>query len=401
MNDKTNKITLHNPYLRDTGKLMRVPILNNDTTSSCFGGSLKRYVEKMNQAQRYLHCRAILDDKRPNQVKKGNKGFYYDSCHLGQNKIASLFQKGAKLLGMSTKQFCPHSLRSLFITNMVNDERVSNEESMKAARHSSVDAHLGYQELGKVSEGNRIQCLLDARPDKEKGPTTKTLSPESPHFVQLQTPASNCSSSSSFSHPGFATQVEWASFCAEKKAFETSLGLANGSPPKNEILDMVTVKRAKMELEGFDDLLKKKKRKKRGKFREQIQKLRDELDIKKEQFESANSMFDRVIEKERLYRRELDTHYDRDVDDLKRDIGCLVDVQKSNEREIAALEEENQRMKADNERLLEIVYGNGRNVLRDSSNIRPVQPRMIPTRAPRNPDEKQLKKPLPAYHPGW
>ena len=219
MNDKTNKITLHNPYLRDTGKLMRVPILNNDTNSSCFGGCLKRYVEKMNKAQRYLHCRAVLNDNRPNQIKKGNKGFYYDSCHLGQNKIASLFQKGAKLLGMSTKQFCPHSLRSLFITKMVNDKRVSNEESMKAARHSSVDAHLGYQELGKVSEGNRIQCLLDARPDKEKGPTTKTLSPESPNLVQLHTPASNSSSSSSCSQPGFATQVEWASFCAEKKSF--------------------------------------------------------------------------------------------------------------------------------------------------------------------------------------
>jgi hypothetical protein len=112
-----------------------------------------------------------------------------------------------------------HSLRSLFITKMVNDKRVSNEESMKAARHSSVDAHLGYQELGKVSEGNRIQCLLDARPDKEKGPTTKTLSPESPNLVQLHTPASNSSSSSSCSQPGFATQVEWASFCAEKKSF--------------------------------------------------------------------------------------------------------------------------------------------------------------------------------------
>ena len=82
-------------------------------------------------------------------------------------------------------------------------------------------------------------------------------------------------------------------------------------------------------------------------------------------------------------------HYDRDVDDLKRDIGCLIDVQKSDERKIAALEEENERMKAENKRLLEIVYGNGRNVLRDNSNIRPVQPRMMATRTPRNPYKKK------------
>ena len=43
---------------------------------------------------------------------------------------------------------------------MVNDESVSMKESMKAARHSSVDAHLGYIEEGKVSEENRITSLL-------------------------------------------------------------------------------------------------------------------------------------------------------------------------------------------------------------------------------------------------
>jgi hypothetical protein len=46
MNDKTNKITLHNPYLRDTGKLMRIPILNDDPKSSCFGGTFKRCYDK-------------------------------------------------------------------------------------------------------------------------------------------------------------------------------------------------------------------------------------------------------------------------------------------------------------------------------------------------------------------
>ena len=46
MNDKTNRITLHNSYLRDTGKLMRIPVLDDNATSSCFGGSLLRYLKK-------------------------------------------------------------------------------------------------------------------------------------------------------------------------------------------------------------------------------------------------------------------------------------------------------------------------------------------------------------------
>jgi hypothetical protein len=46
IDDKTNRITLHNPYSRDTGKLMRMPILDKDPTSSYFGGSLLRYIEK-------------------------------------------------------------------------------------------------------------------------------------------------------------------------------------------------------------------------------------------------------------------------------------------------------------------------------------------------------------------
>ena len=69
MNDKTNRITLHNSYLRDTGKLMRIPVLDDNPTSSCFGGSLLRYLKKMNNDQRFVHCRSIDVLKRPAQIK--------------------------------------------------------------------------------------------------------------------------------------------------------------------------------------------------------------------------------------------------------------------------------------------------------------------------------------------
>ena len=72
---------------------------------------------------------------------------------------------------------------------------------MKAARHSSVSAHLEYQETGQVSEGHRIKCLLDARPDKEKNPgpslkvtTPKTvLLPSTPRTTGQSRPGTNCS----------------------------------------------------------------------------------------------------------------------------------------------------------------------------------------------------------------
>ena len=173
MNDKTNKITLHNSYSRDTGrKLMRIPVMDDDATSSCFAGSLLRYLAKMNDGQRYLHCRSVKEEHGASQLKKGLKGFYDYNLKLGPNKIVELFKECAARLGILSDDFCPHTLRALFITNMVNDGSVSNKESMAADRHLDVKAHLGYQEAGEVSEGNRITCILNVQPDRKRTMTT-------------------------------------------------------------------------------------------------------------------------------------------------------------------------------------------------------------------------------------
>ena len=389
MNDKTNRITLHNSYLRDTGKLMRIPVLDDNPTSSCFGGSLLRYLKKMNNDQRFVHCRSIDVLKRPAQIKKGLKGFYYENCRLGQNKIAQLFKEGAEILGVESNDFCPHSLRALFITNMVNNGNVSNEESMKAARHSSVSAHLEYQETGQVSEGHRIKCLLDARPDKEKspGPSLKVTTPKT--VLPPSTPRTSNSTSSSVPAPGFSTQMEWASFCREKKELGMAMGLEVGSSQES-----INIEKAKRELDGFDDFAIQKKRKK-SKLRKQIENLNGQLEEKREQFNSANSMFDRVIEKERLYRRELDGHYEEDLHRLKGEIHALYGQQEDDRMVITQLHVENDALKVENSRLLGVSY-HRRELFAQKENATAVKPRIISTKPIRNPYIQKPAGPLQA-----
>ena len=268
MNDKTNKITLHNSYSRDTGKLMRIPVMDDDPSSSCFAGSLLRYLAKMNDGQRYLHCRHVKEEHRASQLKKGLKGFYYSNLKLGPNKIADLFKEGADRLGILTDDFCPHSLRALFITNMVNDGSVSNRESMAAARHLDVKAHLGYQEMGEVSEGNRITCILNAQPDRKRTISTPNAT---------STPLTVTSKNSSVSKPGFATQIEWAQFCHEKKELAKAMGMEVNSSQES-----INIEKAKKDLDDLDDFeVKKKKRKGSGKLRKQIEGLQFKLAEKK------------------------------------------------------------------------------------------------------------------------
>ena len=58
---------------------------------------------------------------------------------LGKTKIAELFKKGAKLLGLEDpNDFYPHSLRAMFITSLANDFHLSAKEIMSSARHNSI-----------------------------------------------------------------------------------------------------------------------------------------------------------------------------------------------------------------------------------------------------------------------
>ena len=372
MNDKTNRITLHNPYLRSTGKLMRIPVLDNDPTSSCFGGSLLRYLEKMNPDQRWLHCRAVDGKHRDTQLKKNLKGFYYSSCKLGHHAIATLFREGAEILGILSDDFCPHSLRALFITNMVNDGSVSNKESMMAARHTSVKAHLDYQETGKVSEGLRIKCLLDARPDKKKSPGP-IIEPKTPRSIaSIATPRTGHSKNSSVGKPGISTQLEWASFCEKKREFGKSLGLEVGAEEESECID---IEKAAKEIDEFGEYALKKKRKK-SKLRKKIEDLNRRLEEKEEQFNSASKYFNRVIDFERLYRRELDSHYEDDVLELKRNLEILMGEREKDETTILHLQRENEILRVELERSKSFAFGR-RHLFEEKENHVRMKPRKV------------------------
>ena len=343
MNDKTNKITLHNPRERDCGKLMRLPVLNNDPTSNCFAGSLLRYIEKTDKDQIHLHCRAVPEKNRKVQMNKGLKGFYYQNLNIGPNTISELFKEGAEICGLLSEDFCPHSLRALFITTLVNDENVSIQESMKAARHSSVSAHLEYIQTGKKSEGKRIECLVGAAAKMEKNSVGPNLveNKVSGSLKKSPGPSPKNHSTPQKTPPGFSTQMEWIRFCEEKKEFIKALGL---SPESSQ--ESIDISKAKRKIDDLGEVAVKKRKAHKGKLLKEIRKLRSELrekkallDEKSEQFDSANSMFDRVIERERLYRRELDMHYERDMEEKSRNINCLLHSQDKNQKRVIELQE--------------------------------------------------------------
>ena len=49
--DKTVKLSVNTDYVRDTKNHMRIPVMNDDPTSDDFGGSIKRYLDKLAPGQ--------------------------------------------------------------------------------------------------------------------------------------------------------------------------------------------------------------------------------------------------------------------------------------------------------------------------------------------------------------
>ena len=154
VNDKKQKLDANNSWVRDTSNLVRILILDtsDNTNTNDFGASLKRLKQKAVPGQTrlrfysYWNKDGIFFKKRPIGKEKIRK-FHKDAAddHLGIDPV--LFRGG-------------HVWRNFAITTMVNDPRVSNGESMKAACHSSVSAHLAYQSTDIISEHNRMASLL-------------------------------------------------------------------------------------------------------------------------------------------------------------------------------------------------------------------------------------------------
>ena len=82
------------------------------------------------------------------------------NVHPGKTKIADLFKKGAKILGLDDpKQFYPHSLRAMFITLLANDPSMNPQEIMQSARHASFSSSASYVVSDGQSKSNKFRAL--------------------------------------------------------------------------------------------------------------------------------------------------------------------------------------------------------------------------------------------------
>ena len=161
--DKTHQLSLYKDRVRDTKDCMRVPIMDNDPTSSDFGGCIKRYLDKLAPGQTRIYCKV-----KDGTDHKGKTQYFHPNMPLGKHMISGMFKEAAKILGLpNPEKFTPHSLRAFFITRLANGNGVSDQERMDSSRHDSVGASAIYQERNVHSETNKF-AALGLKPDKRR-----------------------------------------------------------------------------------------------------------------------------------------------------------------------------------------------------------------------------------------
>ena len=157
--DKTHKLDINNDHVRENSDHMRLPVMDNDPTSACLSGSIKRFLDKLAPGQTRIYCKVVPEHVR-NTPGKFHGQFFYPNSPLGRNTILKVFKAGAVILGLPNPEtFSPHSLRAYFVTSLANDSGVSDQERMTASRHSSVAASAIYQVRNNTSEVNRFSAL--------------------------------------------------------------------------------------------------------------------------------------------------------------------------------------------------------------------------------------------------
>lgn len=197
MFDKTVILGPNTSYLRDTENLMRVPILDYDPTSEDFGGSMLRLVDKVKKSFTSDYAGRLY-------LKPNDNGKNFTKKVIGRNTFDKKMKLAADFLGIERNKFHgAHGYRHFFCTLLANDSSISVAEGMKAARHSSVSAHKGYQATDSVSEANKLKCLLGSLANKT-GLENKTAS--SSGTSKTASCSSKSSSSSTKLQPSASTQ---------------------------------------------------------------------------------------------------------------------------------------------------------------------------------------------------
>ena len=151
--DKKHNVSTHNNYVRDTEDIMRMPVLDEDDPND-FASSFLRYLDRLDDHQERMYC--YVDPKKIGTAKP-----YFAKKPLGKDKIHALQLNSAERMGLDMKYFLGgHAWRHFMVQGMVNDPTVPLQESMKASRHTSISAHMGYTSSDRVSEGRKISALL-------------------------------------------------------------------------------------------------------------------------------------------------------------------------------------------------------------------------------------------------
>ena len=168
MVDKTSKLTLNCSFVRDNVDFMRVPIIHDDDSN--LGASIDRYISKLAPDQERFYCKAKSEEARLHSYSPEGKRnvWYFAKMPLGKHTILELFKRGAAILGLAKPDdFYPHSLRSVFITELANDDGVNSVEVMNSARHACAESSAAYQCRSGTSESKKFAALGMVRPRKQ------------------------------------------------------------------------------------------------------------------------------------------------------------------------------------------------------------------------------------------
>ena len=115
LQDKNIKLSVNQDHVCDIKHHMRTPIMDNDPTSSDFGGSLKRFMEKLAPGQTQMHCKVIPEKLRHVDPSTGRTEVFHGNCPLGKEYINRLFKDGAAILGLSNALLSHRMLEGLIL----------------------------------------------------------------------------------------------------------------------------------------------------------------------------------------------------------------------------------------------------------------------------------------------
>ncbi len=98
LNDKVQKLSTDEAYVRDTKNIMRVPVLDiNDPND--FAGCILRYLEKLEPDQDRMYC-------YPNKKAKPGCQFpYHKRKVVGKGPVNTMFKDAADIMGLDRANF--------------------------------------------------------------------------------------------------------------------------------------------------------------------------------------------------------------------------------------------------------------------------------------------------------